>query len=73
MQNAAALLDLANGVETGVTPRQALRAISAMLGGLISGATSGTVVVKAINNAGTTRLTIEADADGNRTSITLNI
>ena len=70
---AASILDLADGIETGITPRQMLRAIGSMLAGIISGGGSGTEVFKAVNNSGTTRLTITVDSSGNRSSITYNL
>jgi len=74
-ENAAALLDLTSGIETGVTPRQALRAIAAKAAGLISGAGLGTEVVKGIGQAsgGTTRMTATVDASGNISAWTLNL
>jgi hypothetical protein len=69
---ADAHLDRANGIETGVTPRQVHRGIAAALAGQNTGAGSGTEVFKAANNAGTTRTTYTIDAAGNRTSVTLN-
>jgi hypothetical protein len=68
-QNAAALLDLANGVETSVTPRQALRIILAAAAGKLSGAGTATVVIR---NVGDTkpRITATVDADGNRSAVT---
>lgn len=70
---ADSILDRSNGIETGITPRQMLRAIGAMLAGIISGGGSGTEVFKAVNNSGTTRLTITVDSSGNRSSITYNL
>jgi hypothetical protein len=65
------ILDLAAGVETGVTPRQALRLILAALAGKLSGAATTTVVVR---NVGDTkaRITATVDADGNRTAMALD-
>lgn len=70
---AAALLDLANAVETGVTVRQALRLMASALGGVLDGAATATVTSKAAANSGTTRITATVDADGNRSSVTLNL
>jgi hypothetical protein len=74
-QNAAAMLDLADGIETGVTPRKAIRAIAALVAGLVSGAGTSTEVFKGIGHAagGTTRVTVTADVNGNRSAITLNL
>jgi len=71
-ENATALLDLANGVETSLTPRQALRLMVAAMAGKVSGA--GTFVVK-IRNIGDTkdRITATVDADGNRTALTMDL
>lgn len=72
---AAALLDLSNGIETSVTPRQAIRAIASILAGIISGGGTGTEVFKAISAAsgGTTRVTVTVDSSGNRSAVTLNL
>lgn len=71
---ATALLDLTDGIETGITLRKLGRAVGAMLAGLITNA-SGTFTVKALGAAadGTTRLTIETDDNQNRTEVTLNL
>lgn len=71
----AAMLDLANGIESGLTPRQALRAISAALAGILAGADGTTITLKAAGAAadGTTRITATVDSDGNRSAITLNL
>jgi len=68
----AALLDLANGVETGVTMRQALRALAAVMAGEASGGPTASAF-KALSNAGTTRVTITADTNGDRSSVVLNL
>lgn len=71
-QNAAALMDLANGVETGLTPRQALRLLTAALAGELSGAATTTITIR--NTADTkNRITATVDADGNRTAITYDV
>lgn len=71
-ESATALLDAANGVETGLTPREALRLTSAALAGKISGAETTTVVIR--NTADTKdRITATVDADGNRTAITTDL
>jgi phage baseplate assembly protein W len=71
-ENAAALLDLTNGVETSVTPRQALRAILASVAGVLSGASGSTITIS--NPAGTTtRLTVTVDEDGNRSAVVANL
>jgi hypothetical protein len=67
----AALLDLAAGVETGVTLRQALRIILAAEAGKLSGAATTTIVIR---NPGDTkdRITATVDADGNRSAVVLD-
>jgi len=61
---ADAHLDRTDGVETGITPRQALRAVTSAIGGDIDG--NGTVY-HAIGNNGTTRITFVDGGSGNRT------
>jgi hypothetical protein len=65
-ENAAGLLDASNGVETGITVRQAMRAIASRLAGDFSGAGTGTEVMKAIGGTAT-RLTATVDGIGNVT------
>lgn len=74
-QNADALLDRTSGIETGVTLRQAMRAIAANAAGLVSGAGTGTEVVKGIGQGigGTTRLTATVDPSGNISGYALNL
>lgn len=70
---ATAYLDLTDGVEAGVTPRQALRAIAAICAGIVSGAGTGTEVFKGVGQAsgGTTRATVTVDSSGNRSAVVL--
>ena len=68
---ATALLDLANGVESGVTLRQALRAMAAVLAGKASGG-PGSSVFKGVSTS-TTRVTSVSDTNGDRSSVTLNL
>ena len=71
--NAAALLDSADGVETGLTPRGALRLIAAALAGVLSGAGTSTVVVKnAVANT-KTRITATTDEVGNRSVVNTDV
>lgn len=63
---ATALLDLADGVETSVTVRKALRAMASILAGTVTGAGTDVETFKAIGNSGTTRVVSGADVDGNR-------
>ncbi len=68
-QNADALLDRANGVETGVTPRQALQRMGAVIAGVASGAGTGTETFVGLDGE-TTRAVVAVDSSGNRTAIT---
>lgn len=67
------LMDLANGVEDGMTPRQAMRLLTAILGGLVSGAGTGTEVFKAAVSASKERVTATVDSKGNRTGISVDL
>jgi hypothetical protein len=59
-------------IESGVNMRQALSPILAACAGVLSGAGTGTVVIK--NPAGnTTRITATTDASGDRSAVTLNL
>ncbi len=68
-QNAAALLDLANGIESSITLRQALRLILAASAGKISGAATTTIVIRNVGDS-KDRITATVDADGNRSAVT---
>lgn len=65
---ADALLNRTNGIETGATPKQALRAIAAAVAGVL--AISGTTVTISGLGVGTTRLTATCDTQGQRTVVT---
>lgn len=69
---AAALLDLAAGVETGLTLRQLCRILAAAEAGKLSGAATTTIKIR--NTADSKdRITATVDADGNRSAITLDL
>lgn len=71
-QNADALLDRSAGVETGITPRQALRLGLAADAGKLSGAATATIKIR--DRADTKdRITATVDADGNRTAVTVDV
>lgn len=72
---ATALLDLADAVESGISIRNFCRAVGAVVSGLISGAGTGVETFKGLGElaGGITRVTVEADVEGNRTVITLNL
>jgi hypothetical protein len=59
-------------VETGVNARQALTPILAASAGVLSGAGTGSIVIKG-GNVATTRIAATTDANGNRTSVTLTL
>lgn len=71
-QIATEVLTHADGVETGVTLQQAERAILAASAGKLSGAPSGPVVIRDVNDT-KNRISATVDADGNRTAVTLNL
>jgi hypothetical protein len=67
-ENAAELLDIAAGVETGLTVRQAMRLMAAVLFGKASGMSSTTAVFRDFGDT-KDRITATVDSDGNRTAI----
>lgn len=66
---ADALLDRVAGIETGFTPRQALRLILAALVGKLSGAATTNVLIRDVNDT-KDRINATVDASGNRTAVT---
>lgn len=70
---ATALLDLADGIETGVTLRQSQRAMLAALAGKLSGAAGTTISIRDAANDTTDRIVATVDADGNRSEVTLDL
>lgn len=68
---ATALLDLADGVETGWTVRKALRIMAAALAGELTGAATTTITIRDIADA-KTRITATVDSNGNRSALTLD-
>lgn len=67
---ATALLDLADGVELGVTMRAALRRIAASSAGECTGGGTEHMIFKAMGNTGTNRVEADTDEDGNRSNVT---
>ena len=63
----------ANGVEPGVSVQGALRAIAAMVAGVLAGANASTGTVKPIGGGVKDRVTITTDADGNRLTVVLDL
>lgn len=70
-ENATQLLDVAAGVETGLTVRQALRLMAAVLYGKGSGLSSTSVAYRDIGDT-KNRVQAQVDADGNRSTVTLD-
>lgn len=70
--NATGLLDLANGVESGLTLRQTMKIVAASLGGKCSGGGTGTIVFR---NVADTKDVISATVDnyGNRSALTRDV
>jgi hypothetical protein len=71
-QNAAGLLDLTNGVETGLTVREHLRVSQAAAAGKLSGAATSTVNIRDKADS-KNRISATVDADGNRSAVTLDV
>lgn len=67
-----AVMDLTNGIETGITPRQALRALVAKAIGKASGGGTTSIVFRDAGDT-TDRITMTVDTDGDRSSVTLNL
>lgn len=72
IENADALLDRINAVDTGLTPRQTLRLIAAILAGKVSGAGTGSETFRAFDDS-KDRVTVTVDGSGNRSSITTDL
>jgi hypothetical protein len=75
----AALLDLANGIENGLTPRESLKFISAMVFGIASGLETAAPAFNSADFSGNTMLGsvarvifAGADTSGNRPAVTVN-
>ena len=59
-------------IEPGVNARQAVTAILASAVGVLAGAATNTITIQG-GNVATTRISATVDADGNRTSVSLNL
>ena len=70
--NAAALLDLTDGIETSITPRSALKLILAAAAGKLSGAGGTTVTIRNVGDS-VNRITATVDSSGNRSAVTTNV
>jgi len=69
---AEVLLDLADGVETSFTMRQAMRLILSALAGRLNGAGGTTVNIRDVNNT-KNRIEATVDSSGNRTATTYDV
>lgn len=67
------LLDLTDGIEIGLTPRQALRLMAAADAGKLSGAATTTVTIRNAVADTADRIQATVDSSGNRTAITYNL
>jgi len=70
---AAAQLDLANGIEVGLTERQAFRLMAAALAGKISGAATTTITIRNAVADSKDRIVATVDSDGDRTALTVDV
>jgi hypothetical protein len=70
---ADALLDRADAVETGLTPRGHFRLVSAAAAGKLSGAGGSTVAIRNAVQDSKARITATVDANGNRSAITWDV
>ncbi len=70
---ADALLDRANAIETGLTPRGAWRLGAAADAGKTSGMDTGSVLIRNAVADSKNRITAVCDSDGNRTSVTADV
>lgn len=68
-----ALVNFGQSIESGITFKQAIRAILAVCAGKSSGGGSGTVAFENAGAGGSTRVSATVDANGNRTAVTLNL
>lgn len=59
-------------IETGFTQVQILKVIAAALGGKLSGAGTGTITIRDVNDT-VNRIVATTDDDGNRTVVTLDV
>ncbi len=72
-ENATGLLDLAAGIETGLTLRQALRLLLAAEAGKLSGAETTTITIRNAVADSKNRLVVTVDENGNRSAFTYDV
>lgn len=68
-----AVYDNTNGIESGLTLRQALRLITAATAGKVAGAGGTSVTIRNAVADSKTRITATVDADGNRTAVSTDV
>lgn len=68
-----AILDRADAIEVGLTPRQALRLGAAADAGVLAGAATSSVTIKNAVANSKTRITATVDSDGNRSVVTTDV
>ncbi len=71
--NADALLDRADAVEVGLTPRQEMRLTAAASAGKLSGAPAGPIVIRNAVADSKDRITATVDGSGNRTAVVTDV
>jgi len=64
---------LGTEIEDGITLKQAIRALLAVLAGRVSGAGTGTESFNAAGSSDIIRVIVEVDEEGNRNAVTLNL
>jgi len=69
----AMILDLTDAIEAGLTPRQALRLITAASAGKVSGAATTSVTIRNAVADSKDRIVATVDASGNRSAITTDL
>ncbi len=72
-ENADAHLDRADGIEVGLTPRQAQRLIAAATAGKLSGAATTTNTIRNAVADSKDRIVATVDSSGNRSAITVDL
>jgi hypothetical protein len=66
-------LDRSDGIESGMTPRQAQRGIAAAAMGLLSGAGTPNIGIRQAGTGTATRISAVVDQSGNRSTVTRNL
>lgn len=72
-EDSDAFWDVADGIETGLTPRQAMKLLTSALAGKISGGGTTTITIRNAVADTKPRITATVDSSGNRTAITYDV